>query len=233
MEVINETETLHSQTTTIQLERNDVVYVLHPRQIISFQGPSAAREDMLMDIAGIYRKRKLIQSRITGPAKFMLGLPVGYHLQTLPIVEDSDLLFEWKHVLFYTEGMHIERRVQTFKNAVITKEIVKMKFTAKDGLLGIISSGPIYRMELHPEVPTYVDVNCLVAYPENARLKPCVYGNSLASQQMNYQWEMTGRGYILLQTGKVDAQLEREMEGGGLIRRLLREVIPFGGVFIR
>lgn len=233
MQIVNEIESVMSQALTIQLKEEESMIVLHPQQILSFQGRSSQREDHFTNLVGMYRKRKLIQSRMIGPSRFMLGLPPGYCVQTIPITAKSDLLFEWKHVLFYTEGMRVERRVQTFKNAVITRELVKMKFTAEDGLLGVVSNGPLYRMELDPVKPTYVDVNCLVAYPENAVLKPSVYGNTLASQHMNYHWELTGSGYVLLQTGKSDSQLESHLEEGGIIKRFLREVIPFGGVFIK
>lgn len=233
MEVIQEAQELHAQMTSLHLSGDEAVYILHPRQIIAFQGDSANREDRFMDIAGMYRKRKFIQSRISGPSCVMLGLPNGYCLKTLHITEGSDLLFEWKHILFYTEGIHVERRVQTLKNVLITKEIVKMKFHADDGLLGILSNGPLYSLQLHPEQPTYVNIGCLVAYPENATLKPCVYGNSIASQNMNVQWEITGTGHILLQTNINDRQLEHDLEGDGLVKRIMRETIPFGGIFIR
>ncbi|MCG7409089.1 AIM24 family protein [Paenibacillus sp. ACRRX] len=233
LHIQSEAESVLSQAVTIRLEDGEMLNVLHPRQIISFQGQSSQREDRFMDIAGMYRKRKLIQSRLSGPAQFMLGLPAGFCMQTIPITAGSDLLFEWKHILFYTEGMRVERKVQTFKNAVITRELVKMKFSAEDGLLGIVSNGPLHPMKLDEEQPTFVDIGSLVAYPENATLKPCVYGNSIASQHMNYHWEMTGQGYVLLQTGRNDGQLERDIEGDGFVRRVLREVIPFGGVLIR
>ena len=233
MHIINEVESIMSQAISIELDELEVLMVLHPQQILSFQGKSSQREDRLTDLVGMYRKRKLIQSRITGPVRFMLGLPAGYCVQTIPITAGTDLLFEWRHVFFYSEGMRVERRVQTFKNAVITRELVKMKFSAEDGKLGIISNGPLYRMELDPVRPTYVDVNCLVAYPENAVLKPSLYGNTLASQHMNYHWELTGQGYVLLQTGRSDQQLQQHMEDSGIIKRFLREVIPFGSVFIK
>lgn len=233
MRIVNEIESVMTQAITIDMEDKEAVLVLHPKQILSFQGNSSQRVDKLTSLVGMYRKRKLIQSRIAGPARFMIGLPAGYCVQSIPITAGSDLLFEWKHVLFYTEGMRVEARVQTFKNAIITRELVKMKFTAESGTLGILSNGPLYRMELDPVKPTYVEVGCLVAYPENATLKPSVYGNTLASQHMNYHWELTGRGYILLQTGKSDKQLEQHMDEGGIVKRFLREVIPFGGVFIK
>jgi len=233
MRVICEEGTTLSQAVTLQLDGGEKVSVLHPSQIIAFQGNSNQREDRLMDIAGMYRKRKLIQSTISGPAQFMIGLPAGYSVQTIPLTEGADLLFEWKHVLFYTDGMRVERRVQTLKNALITREIIKMKFSGDDGVLGILTHGPLHRMKLDPVQPTYIDVGCLVAYPENATLTPRVYGNALASQHMNYHFEITGQGYALIQTGKSDHQLEQEIEGDGFIRRVLREVIPFGGILIK
>lgn len=233
MEIWSEATSILSQSVSLRLEEGESIHVLHPRQIISFQGNSNQREDRLMDITGMYRKRKLIQSHISGPSQFMIGLPAGYSMQTIPIQDDSDLLFEWKHILFYTEGMRVERKVQTFKNAIITRELVKMKFSSHDGQLGILSHGPLHRIELDPDLPTYIDVGCLVAYPENATLTPRVYGNTLASQHMNYHWEIVGRGYALVQTGKSDSQLEQDIEGDGFIRRILREVIPFGGILIK
>jgi hypothetical protein len=44
---------------------------------------------------------------------------------------------------------------------------------------------------------------------------------------------MTGAGRVLLQPSKPDRGLNEQMQQDGFIRRVLREVIPFGGVFIK
>lgn len=80
---------------------------------------------------------------------------------------------------------------------------------------------------MHPEKPLYVDTACLVAYPQKANIRLCVYGNTLASQNMNYYLEMTGAGRVLLQPSKPDRGLNEQMQQDGFIRRVLREVIPF------
>ncbi|MNI10490.1 hypothetical protein D3C73_636040 [compost metagenome] len=107
-----------------------------------------------------------------------------------------------------------------------------MKFQGP-GTLGLITAGPIYQTELHPKEPLFVDIGCLVAYPQKANIRLSVYGNTLASQHMNYHWEITGSGPVLLQPCKSDKALEEQMHNDGFLRRILREVIPFGGVFIR
>jgi uncharacterized protein (AIM24 family) len=91
----------------------------------------------------------------------------------------------------------------------------------------------LYPIELDPEKPLYVDIQCLVAYPQHVSLTPCVYGNTLASQHMNYHWEIKGTGTVLLQPCKPDKRLDEHMQNDSFMRRLLREVIPFGGVFIK
>lgn len=78
-----------------------------------------------------------------------------------------------------------------------------------------------------------MDAGSVIAYPENAKLELCVYGNHLASQHMNYHWKMTGRGTVLIQAGRQNQSLVHEMNDEGLFKRILREVIPFGGVFIK
>ena len=85
----------------------------------------------------------------------------------------------------------------------------------------------------NPEKPLYVDTACLVTYPQKANIRLCVYGNTLASQNMNYHWEMTGAGRVLLQPSKPDRGLNEQMQQDGFIRRVLQEVIPFGGIIIK
>ncbi|MBD2844293.1 AIM24 family protein [Paenibacillus sp. IB182496] len=185
-----------------------------------------------MDIAGMYRKRKWIRSRIAGPAELLLGMPPGCRLHTLQLEAQSDLLFDLRNVLFFTDGMTMKNRLQSFKNAVITKELVRMRF-AGPGQLGIVTTGEMTALELDPSIPLFVDATALIAYPENAAIKLSVYGNSLASQHMRVQWELIGSGPVLVQTGSADAQLESQVRQDGLLRRTLREVLPFGGVFIK
>jgi uncharacterized protein (AIM24 family) len=217
---------------TLEVEHSESIYVLHPKQIVAFQGKPSQREDSFMKLPGMYRKKRLIQSRIHGPSKFMLGLPEGYCVGTVPIQADDDLLFEFRHVLFYTEGITFRSHVQTVRNAVITRDFVKMRFQGP-GTLGLITAGPLYHAELHPTEPLFVDIGCLVAYPQKANIRLSVYGNTLASQHMNYHWELTGSGPVLLQPCKSDKALDEQMQNDSLLRRVFRELIPFGGVFIR
>ncbi|MBP1990878.1 AIM24 family protein [Paenibacillus eucommiae] len=217
---------------TLSVEKNESLYVLHPSQIVVFQGASYQREDSFMRIPNMYRKKKFLHSRIRGPASLMIGLPDQYCITTLPIEAEDDLLFEFKNVLFYTEGIKYHAHVQSVRNAVITRDLVKMRFEGP-GTLGLLTAGPLYTMELHPVKPVYIDMACLVAFPQKADIRLCVYGNTLASQNMNYQWEMTGHGSVLLQPCKPNKALDEQMENDSFIRRILREVIPFGGIFIR
>jgi uncharacterized protein (AIM24 family) len=221
-----------ARLATLTVESGESVHVLHPNQIIAFQGAPSLREDSFMKLSGMYRKKRLIQARVHGPSRFMLGLPDGYCLSTVAIQKEDDLLFEFRHVMFYTDGMSFRTQIQTVRNALMTRDFVKMRFQGP-GTLGLLTAGPLYPVELDPEKPLYVDISCLVAYPQHIKLTPCVYGNTLASQHMNYHWELTGRGTVLLQPCKPDKALDEHMESDSFIRRVLREVIPFGGIFIR
>jgi len=216
----------------VKLAAGERLHLLNPQALVAFRGSPALREDRFMDLKGMYRKRRLIRSDLSGPSEFILSLPAGYHLKTLELADGADLLFDIRSILFYEEGVSLKSVLLKVKNMLITRDFVKMKFTGT-GALGILSRGPLYEMKLEPEVPVYVDSRCLVAYPENARVDLCVYGNHLASQHMNYQWELRGLGTVLLQTGTTEAELEAEYPSDGLVKRVLREVLPFGGVFIK
>jgi uncharacterized protein (AIM24 family) len=232
MDVSFEKAEHRKQLATLTVETGEAVCVLHPNQIVAFRGGAAQREDSFMNLPGMYRKKRFVQSRIHGPAQFMLGLPEGYHIGVVPIEANDDLLYEFRHVLFYKVGITFSTHIQTIKDAMITRDLVRMRFQGP-GVLGLLTAGPIYEVELHPENPLYVDTACLVAYPQKATIRLCVYGNTLASQNMNYHWEMTGQGRVLLQPSKHDRALNEQMQKDGFIRRILREVIPFGGIFIR
>lgn len=216
----------------VTLDHADKLHFLHPKSIIAYQGSPQLREDRFMDFAGLYRKKKWIRSLLSGPSEFIIGLPPGCSLETVHIDGHSDLLFDFRHILFFSDGMKLKSVIQKMKNAWITREFVRMLFSGP-GMLGIITAGDMKAIQLQPDRPLYVETGALVAYPENASIQLSVYGNKLASQHMNVQWEIRGSGPVLIQTGSRDAGLEEQLQNGGFIKRILREVLPFGGVYIK
>ncbi|MWC29785.1 AIM24 family protein [Paenibacillus sp. MMS18-CY102] len=216
----------------VSLEEADKLHVLHPKSVIAFQGMPHHREDRLMDLAGMYRKRKMIRSLFQGSSELVLGLPAGCSLETVEIDAQSNLLFDFRHVMFFSDGMKLKSVVQRMKNAWITKELVRMRFSGP-GSLGLITAGDLMTIQLQPDRPLFVEAGTLVAYPDTATIRLSVYGNQLASQHMNVQWELRGSGPVLIQTGSHDAELEAQLQNGGLIKRILREVLPFGSVYIK
>lgn len=221
-----------AQAARFALSEGDRVHVLHPKQIIAYRGHPQGRNDRLMNLKGMYRKRKLIQADISGPCEFLAALPYGYCMKSLAISGGSDLLFEFRHLFYYTPGIRMEHRLLQPKKMLITRDWMKMKLSG-EGEVGILTYGPLHEIALDEREPLFVDARCVVAMPENARLELCVYGNHLASQHMNYHWSMTGRGSALIQGSVPNREMEQEMAGDSLVRRVLREVIPFGGVFIK
>lgn len=185
-----------------------------------------------MDLGGVLRKKRWIRSRLQGPSRFLMGLPAGYTLEAIDIPEDSQLLFDFRHVAMFTDGMTYKAKIVKWKTAWITRELVRIQFTGP-GMLGVLSAGDLATIQLHPEQPLFVDKNALIAYPEQAEIRLSVYGNTIASQHMNVQWELKGRGPVLLQTGSRDTGLEDKLTNDGWLKRLLREVLPFGSVYIK
>lgn len=233
MDIILEHENhKNGQAVTFRVQEGEQVNVLHPQQIIAYRGAPDGRTDRLMTAKGMYRKKKLIQARFTGPCEFLTALPPGFSMKPVPLTGESDLLYDVRHLLFYTEGITMQTRILSMKNMLITQDVVKVKFSG-EGQIGILTQGTACDAELHPDQPLYVDAGSVIAYPENAKLELCVYGNHLASQHMNYHWKMTGRGTVLIQAGRQNQSLVHEMNDEGLFKRILREVIPFGGVFIK
>lgn len=221
-----------AQAVRYRLDDGERLNMLHPKQIIAFRGNPRGRSDRFMDWKGMYRKRKLIQAELEGPCEVLAALPYGYSLKTVLISGGSDLLFEFRHLFSYTPGIRMEHRLLKPKKMLVTRDWMKLKLSG-EGEVALLTYGPVCEMTLHETEPLFVDVRSVVAMPENARLELCVYGNHLASQHMNYQWSMTGRGSVLIQAGLPNRELEEELEGDSLVRRMLREVLPFGGVFIK
>ena len=220
------------QAVTFSLKDEDMVHILHPDQIVAYRGPSEGRNDRFMNLKGMYRKRKLIRSDLRGPSQFTAALPPGFHLREIQLEENQDMLYDLKHVFFYTSGVQMQSRLLKIKNMLVTRDAVKMKFSGS-GSIGILTQGPVCQAKLHPTEPLYIDAGSIIAYPENARLDLTVYGNTLASQHMNYHWKLTGEGFVLFQAGRQNLRLERDINDESVVKRLLREIIPFGGVFIK
>jgi len=220
------------QMARFRLEEGELTHVLHPKQIVAYRGRPEGRSDRFMDLKGMYRKRKLLRADLAGPCEFLAALPPGYHMKDVRLEGGSDLLFELRHLFYYTGGIRMESKLLRMKMMLASQELWKMKFSGT-GHIGILTNGPVYELELHPEEPLFVDARCVVAYPEQARIELCVYGNHLASQHMSYHWKMSGTGQVLVQAGPSNRELEQELNGDGLIKRFFREVLPFGGVFIK
>ncbi|WP_055106561.1 AIM24 family protein [Paenibacillus ihumii] len=233
IEYNNESALLAGQAVTFHLQDGESAHVLHPGQIVAFRGASSLRSDKLMDMKGMYRKRKLIRADIQGPCQFVASLPPSVTMKPIALTAGSDLLYDFKHLFFYTEGVQMETRILSMKNMMITRDAIKMKFSG-EGLIGILTQGQVLELPLDPVEPVYVEAGSVIAYPENAKLELSVYGNHLASQHMRYQWKMTGRGHVLIQAGSGNRELERDLQNeDGIVKRFLREAIPFGGVFIK
>ncbi|XMB28931.1 AIM24 family protein [Paenibacillus sp. BR2-3] len=221
------------QALAFTILENEEIYVLHPQQIIAYQGPSSGRADRFMDVKGMYRKRKLIRAEMSGPCRFVAALPPGYRIKTLQLDGKSDLLYDFRHLFYYSKGVEMQTRVLSMKNMFVTRDVVKVKFSGK-GSIGILTEGTVSEAALDPLDPLYVDAGSVIAYPENAKLELTVYGNHLASQHMSYHWKMTGKGPVLFQAGRQNRRFERDTnDSDGIIKRFLREVLPFGGVFIK
>lgn len=221
------------QAVTFRIGEGELLHVLHPAQIIAFRGHVGSRTDRLMNMKGIYRKRKFIRADLAGPCEFVAAMPPSVTLKSINLSDGSDLLYDFKHLFFYTDGVRMETRMLSMKNMMITRDAIKMKFSG-EGQIGILTQGQVLELPLLPEEPLYVEAGCVIAYPENAKLELSVYGNHLASQHMKYQWKITGHGTVLIQAGGGGRELERDLDNNdGIVKRFLREVIPFGGVFIK
>ncbi len=217
----------------ISLSEGEAIHVLKQRLIAAFQGKSGQREDRLLKLGEMYRKRSFVESVLHGESDVWLGIPAGFFFQEVPISLKNELLFDTRNVLYYTPGIRMHNKLQTVKRALFTQDLMRVRFTGEGsvGLLGC--GGPLRSIQLRTDKPLYADMRCLVAYPESARMRLSVYGNPLASQSMPYQWEIYGEGVVLLQPGLPDEALRRTMESDSLLRRILREVVPFGGIWFR
>lgn len=229
---MNITSPISTGHVRVTLSSNELLHVLHSKSIIAYQGRPQSREDRMMDFGGIYRKKKWVRSRLEGPCEFLLGWPAGFSLETIEIPQSSNLLFDFRHVAFFTDGVSYKSKLLKLKTAWITRDLVRMKFSGP-GKLGVMTVGDMATVQLDPHVPLFVDSDALIAYPEEASIKLSVYGNTLASQHMKVQWELRGEGPVLIQTGFRDAVLEEKINNDGWLKRILREVLPFGSVYIK
>lgn len=217
---------------SISLEAEESLIVLHPKSILAYHGLPHQRQDQFMNLLSAFHKKKWIHSLLQGPCDFIMGLPQGCSLTTILIADDEELLFDLRNIMYFSSTLTTQSVIQKMRTAWITKDLVRMRFTGK-GSVGIGTAGDLATLRLHPEKPIFVDKNALVAYPQSASIQLSVYGNSLASQHMNVQWQLTGQGSVLIQTGYQDSELMNQLQDDSLIKRLLRELIPFGGIFIK
>ncbi|WP_239635162.1 AIM24 family protein [Paenibacillus sp. H1-7] len=216
----------------VSMEEAESLYILHPKSIIAYQGMPQNRQDQLMNLTGVYGKKKWIRSLLRGPCQMILGIPAGCSLNTVDLGEQEELLFDLRHVMMFSESLSMKSVIQKMKTAWITRDLVRVRFTGL-GVVGLLTAGDLATLHLDPVKPIFVDKSALVAYPQNAKIRLSVYGNQLASQHMNVQWEITGTGPILIQTGSRDHELMAHLQDDSLFKRILRELLPFGNVIIK
>ncbi len=216
----------------LEIEADRAAHILHPKQIAAFRGHPSKRKDRLLALGDMYRKKKWLESVVDGPAVVWLGVPRGFVYSTLEIGSESSLLFLFRNVLHYPSGMTMSTTWLPVRKALAAGDLMRVRFVGP-GAIGLVTSGPLAEIELHPTEPAFVDVRSLVAFPQECSLRLAVYGNSLASQHMPYQWQLTGSGRALLQASVPNARLEAETDHDSLVRRILREIVPFGGVLFK
>ncbi|GAF08592.1 hypothetical protein JCM16418_2676 [Paenibacillus pini JCM 16418] len=137
------------QAVSFSLTKGDQMHILHPEQIVAYRGPSDGRSDRFMNVNGMYRKRRLIQADMSGPCQFTAALPPGFAMKTVELNEGSDLLYEFRNLFFYSQGVTMQTRILRIKNMLITRDAVKMKFSGT-GTIGILTEGAVCETELHP-----------------------------------------------------------------------------------
>ncbi|MCS7462307.1 AIM24 family protein [Paenibacillus doosanensis] len=217
---------------SLALESDESLIVLHPKSILAYRGMPHQRQDQLMNLSSAYHKKRWIRSLLQGPCDMILGLPPGCSLTTVDIADREELLFDLRNIMYFSESLATKSVVQKMRTAWITKDLVRIRFSGI-GSIGILTAGDLAVLQLHPDKPIFVDKSALVAYPQAASIELSVYGNPLASQHMNVQWRLTGSGPVLIQTGHRDAELIDRLQDDNVVKRILREVIPFGSVFIK
>lgn len=215
-----------------ELSAGERLHVLYPRQIAAYRGAPSNREDRFTEWSALLRRKKWIQTRLTGPCSCLIALPAGYTATLLPLEQGGDLLFDYNSLLFHSDGIELRHVLQTVKNWAVTRDWFRVKLSG-EGQIGLLTRGPLHPWRLDPEIPSFIEAGSLVAYPENAVLQWGVYGNHLAAQRMRYQWKITGHGHALIQHSPHGYGSEGPDREDGWIKRLLQETLPFGNVWIK
>ncbi len=218
---------------TLDLAEGEKLHVLHPQQIIAYRGPSSGRSDKLMNIKGMYRKHKLIQADFTGACRLIAALPPGFSLKMIELEGGDDLLYDFRNLFWYSSGIHMRTKLLSMKNMLFSRDVIKMKF---DGIVPdrSIDSGtgmPGTASSNRADVCRCKQRHCLSRKRQAGA--DSVWQPFGTSQHMNYHFKMTGHGTVLFHAGEHHRRLQQDMNDDGVIKRFLREVIPFGGVFIK
>jgi len=208
MEIVPHNREIPIHSLTITLQFGESLHVLQPQLITAFQGSSPQRVDRYthMKLIGL-KPKKMIFSKIFGPASFLLTMPEGYEVKILNLeAKHLDWLFDPRHILFHSDGLHMTNVQQRVKNNIFSKRMFRTRFEGK-GWIGVISKGPAVEQALDQTTPLYVDIKCLIAYPSQTDMNLSVYGNNLANRYMNLHWRLLGGGTVLIQSTKADLRL--------------------------
>ncbi len=224
-------EVLNLQTVKISLaDSSDKIHVLEPATIIMFHGEGNLREDRRVKITHAFAGNRLYESLISGPSEFILALPAGCYVNVVPVT--SELLFDVKNILFYSDSMAVKRKRQSWFNMVATSSITRYEFKGL-GEVGIMSGGPIISQALD-DTTCYVDINSLIALPKSAKIEVAVYGNVKAEQHMAWQFLITGSGTILIDAASATAVLSTQGQKSkdNILVRAIKDNVPGANIFI-
>ena len=162
----------------------------------------------------------------------VLAVPPGCYITIIDFKENEEMLYDYKNLLFISQGIKAHRVLQKIKNMLISRPIFKVKFSGT-GKVGLISGGALHSIALNNENSVFVKLGNLVSLPTTARWELCTYGNELAVQNGGLHYQITGTGNILIEaisSREYIQQMQRETDVIGI--RILKEYVPGANIII-
>lgn len=217
----------------ITINNNEYIYVYHPNTIIAFQATDCnkQRKDGIR-FKNLFNKHEFIETTLNGPATTILAVPPGCYVTIIDLEEHEDMLYDYKNLLFISQGIEVNKVIQKIRNMVISQSIFKVKLSGK-GQVGLISGGALHAISLNKENPVYVKLGNLVSLPAKATWGLHTYGNELAVQNGGLHYEITGTGKIFVEaisSREYLKQMKCTTDNIGI--RIIKEYIPGASIII-
>lgn len=233
----NSIKQVSNSSIEIKLQEGDILMLLEPESLIMYEGnPENIKKEYIdfckyEDRKILFTKNTLTKTIIEGTSNLLISLPREFFISVLPIKEATPLFYNFKNVIFYTNGVSFSTKsikIKEFTKSIVMGTLFFTRFTG-NGYVGMVNNAELFKKNISKISSVLINKNSIFAIPESAIVKLIPVGNELHAHTTNPMCAVRGTKeygeYIVYQGANVGFT-SQQLKPENIVKRFIKEFVP-------